>query len=117
IDFYSRLVDELLGADIMPWLTLYHWDLPQALEEAGGWPARDTAYRFADYAEVMADALADRVPVWTTLNEPWCSAFLGYTAGVHAPGRTSPELGLAAAHHLMLGHGLAVETLRERAPE
>ena len=117
VDFYSRLVDELLEADIMPWLTLYHWDLPQALEDAGGWPARDTAYRFADYAAVMADALGDRVPVWTTLNEPWCSAFLGYTAGVHAPGKKSPELGLAAAHHLMLGHGLAVETLRERAPE
>ncbi|WP_166849969.1 glycoside hydrolase family 1 protein [Isoptericola sp. BMS4] len=117
LDFYSRLVDELLGADILPWLTLYHWDLPQALEDAGGWPARDTAYRFADYAAVMHDALGDRVGVWTTLNEPWCSAFLGYTAGVHAPGRTSPADGLAAAHHLMLGHGLATRAIRERDPE
>ncbi|WP_278235184.1 family 1 glycosylhydrolase [Isoptericola sp. AK164] len=117
LDFYSRLVDELLGAGITPWLTLYHWDLPQALEEAGGWPARDTAYRFADYAATMHEALGDRVKIWATLNEPYCSAFLGYTAGVHAPGRTSPELGLAAAHHLMLGHGLAVEALRDRDPE
>ncbi|NNU28105.1 glycoside hydrolase family 1 protein [Isoptericola sediminis] len=117
LDFYSRLVDELLEADILPWLTLYHWDLPQALEEAGGWPARDTAYRFADYAVTMHEALGDRVTTWATLNEPYCSAFLGYTAGVHAPGRTSPELGLAAAHHLMLGHGLAVDALRARDPE
>jgi len=117
VDFYSRLVDELLAADILPWLTLYHWDLPQALEDRGGWPERDTAYRFADYAVAMHEALGDRVGVWTTLNEPWCSAFLGYTAGVHAPGRQSPADGLAAAHHLMLGHGLAVGALRERAPE
>ncbi|WP_402466870.1 glycoside hydrolase family 1 protein [Isoptericola aurantiacus] len=117
LDFYSRLVDELLAADVLPWLTLYHWDLPQALEDRGGWPERDTAYRFADYATAVHDALGDRVKVWTTLNEPWCSAFLGYTSGAHAPGRKSPELGLAAAHHLMLGHGLAVEALRERDPE
>ncbi len=117
LDFYSRLVDELLEADILPWLTLYHWDLPQALEELGGWPARDTAQRFADYAVAVHEALGDRVRVWTTLNEPWCSAFLGYTSGAHAPGKKSPELGLAAAHHLMLGHGLAVQALRERDPE
>lgn len=115
--FYDRLVDELLGAGILPWLTLYHWDLPQALEEQGGWTSRDTAYRFADYAVTMHEALGDRVGVWTTLNEPWCSAFLGYTAGVHAPGRRSRADGLAAAHHLLLGHGLAVQALRERAPE
>lgn len=114
IDFYSRLTDELLGAGIRPWLTLYHWDLPQALEEEGGWTNRDTAYRFRDYALSMHDALGDRVPVWTTLNEPWCSSFLSYTAGAHAPGRQSPEQGLAAAHHLMLAHGLAIEALRER---
>ncbi|WP_418276138.1 glycoside hydrolase family 1 protein [Isoptericola jiangsuensis] len=117
LDFYSRLVDELLAADILPWLTLYHWDLPQALEDIGGWPHRDTAYRFADYAVTMHEALGDRVGVWTTFNEPWCSAFLGYTSGAHAPGKKSPELGLAAAHHLMLAHGLAVDTLRERDPE
>jgi len=114
VDFYSRLVDELLGAGIKPWLTLYHWDLPQALEEQGGWTNRDTAYRFRDYALTMHDALGDRVDVWTTLNEPWCSSFLSYTGGAHAPGRQDVAAGLAAAHHLMLGHGLAVQALRER---
>jgi beta-glucosidase len=117
LDFYSRLVDELLGRDILPWVTLYHWDLPQALEDQGGWTNRDTAYRFAEYAADVHDALGDRVGVWTTLNEPWCSSFLSYTAGVHAPGRQSRADGLAAAHHLMLGHGLAVAELRRRAPE
>lgn len=117
LDFYSRLVDELLDAGIAPWLTLYHWDLPQALEETGGWANRDTAYRFAEYAVTMHEALGDRVRVWTTLNEPWCAAFLGYTAGIHAPGRRSRPDGLAAAHHLLLGHGLAVQALRERDAE
>lgn len=117
VDFYSRLVDELLGAGITPWLTLYHWDLPQALEDKGGWTNRDTAYRFADYAVTMHEALGDRVGVWTTLNEPWCAAFLGYTSGEHAPGRQSRPDGLAAAHHLLLGHGLAVQALRERDPK
>ena len=117
LDYYSRLVDELLGAGITPWLTLYHWDLPQAVEDTGGWTNRDTAYRFAEYAVGMHEALGDRVNVWTTLNEPWCSAFLGYTAGLHAPGRQDPADGLAAAHHLLLGHGLAVTELRSRAPE
>jgi beta-glucosidase len=117
LDFYSRLVDELLGRGIVPWLTLYHWDLPQALEDNGGWVNRDTAFLFAEYAETMHEALGDRVDVWTTLNEPWCSAFLGYTAGIHAPGRQSPADGLAAAHHLLLGHGLAVQALRSRSPE
>ncbi|MBG6059251.1 beta-glucosidase [Cryobacterium sp. MP_M5] len=116
IDFYSRLVDELLEADITPWLTLYHWDLPQALEEQGGWTSRDTAARFRDYALHVHDALGDRVDVWTTLNEPWCSSFLSYTGGVHAPGRQSPRDGLAAGHHLLLGHGLTVEALRARDP-
>ena len=87
LDFYRRLVDELLGHGIEPWLTLYHWDLPQALEDAGGWPARDTAERFADYAALVHGALGDRVRNWTTLNEPWCAAFLGYASGEHAPGR------------------------------
>ena len=97
-----------------PWLTLYHWDLPQALEDAGGWTNRDTAHRFADYAVSVYDALGDRVPVWTTLNEPWCSAFLGYSAGVHAPGRREGAAGLVAAHHLLLGHGLVLDALRGR---
>jgi beta-glucosidase len=116
LDFYRRLVDELLARDIAPWLTLYHWDLPQVLEDRGGWAARDTAYRFADYADTVHEALGDRVPYWTTLNEPWCSAFLGYAAGVHAPGRTEPRAAAAAAHHLMLGHGLAAAALRARDP-
>ena len=116
LDFYSRLVDELLAADIVPWLTLYHWDLPQVLEDAGGWPERDTALRFLDYTGAVHEALGDRVRHWTTLNEPWCSAFLGYAQGRHAPGRTEPVAALRAAHHLLLGHGLAVEELRRRDP-
>jgi beta-glucosidase len=113
--FYDRLVDELLGRGVEPWLTLYHWDLPQELEDAGGWPARDTAYRFADYAMLVHDALGDRVRTWTTLNEPWCSAMLGYAYGRHAPGRRDLGAAIAAVHHLLLGHGLATRRLREAA--
>ncbi|WP_433280054.1 GH1 family beta-glucosidase [Micromonospora sp. CA-244673] len=113
--FYDRLVDELLGRGVDPWVTLYHWDLPQELEDAGGWPNRDTAYRFADYAELVFGALGDRVKTWTTLNEPWCSAMLGYAYGNHAPGRRDLGDGIAAAHHLLLGHGLAVQRLRAAA--
>jgi beta-glucosidase len=112
LDFYSRLVDELLRAGVEPWLTLYHWDLPQALEDAGGWPVRDTAERFAEYAGLVHDALGDRVRTWTTVNEPWCAAFLGYASGEHAPGRTEPAASVRAAHHLLLGHGLAAQALR-----
>ena len=117
IDFYSRLVDELLEADILPWLTLHHWDMPQALEETGGWTSRDTVDRFVEYALSVHDALGDRVQHWTTLNEPWCSSFLSYTAGAHAPGRYSVGDGMLAAHHLLLSHGRTVQALRERAPE
>ncbi len=117
LDFYSRLVDELLGRGIQPWVTLYHWDLPQPLEDAGGWPERGTAQRFADYAVAVHDRLRDRIRTWTTLNEPWCSAFLGYANGHHAPGRTEPAASLAAAHHLMLGHGLAVQGMRDADPD
>ncbi|MCA1942009.1 MAG: family 1 glycosylhydrolase [Yonghaparkia sp.] len=112
LDFYRRLTDELLDAGITPWLTLYHWDLPQTLQEAGGWPARDTALRFADYAADVHAALGDRIHHWTTLNEPWCSAFLGYLSGEHAPGEQHPQRALDAAHHLLLGHGLATQRLR-----
>ncbi|MFJ1704699.1 GH1 family beta-glucosidase [Kitasatospora sp. NPDC088346] len=116
LDFYRRLVDELLAAGIQPVATLYHWDLPQELEDAGGWPVRETAERFGEYAAIAADALGDRVRFWTTLNEPWCSAFLGYGSGVHAPGRTDPADALRAAHHLNLGHGRAVAALRAGLP-
>ncbi|MGC9664976.1 GH1 family beta-glucosidase [Planosporangium sp. 12N6] len=117
LDFYQRLVDDLLAHDIEPWLTLYHWDLPQELEDAGGWPARDTAARFAEYAQIVHGALGDRVRHWTTMNEPWCSAFLGYTAGVHAPGRRERAAGVVAAHHLLLGHGLAAQAIRAADPD
>ncbi|OAN41221.1 beta-galactosidase [Microbacterium sp. H83] len=114
VDFYERLVDELLAADILPWLTLYHWDMPQALQETGGWTNRDTVSRFLEYAGTMHDALGDRVNVWTTLNEPWCSSFLSYTGGEHAPGHTSIAEGLLASHHLLLAHGATVRELRGR---
>jgi beta-glucosidase len=116
LDFYSRLVDSLLEQNIKPWLTLYHWDLPQALEEKGGWTNRDTAYLFAEYAVDVHAALGDRVEAWTTLNEPWCSSFLSYIGGEHAPGIQDAEKGLAAAHHLLLAHGLAMRELRAADP-
>ncbi|GGS48913.1 beta-glucosidase [Planobispora rosea] len=112
LDFYRRLVDELLAKGIDPWVTLYHWDLPQALEDAGGWPSRDTAHRFAEYAALVHDALGDRVRNWSTVNEPWCAAFLGYASGEHAPGRREPAQAMFAAHHLLLAHGLAVQAMR-----
>src|SRR4051794_29129537 len=116
LDFYRRLVDELLGAGITPFPTLYHWDLPQPLEDAGGWGNRDTAERFAEYAGVVMAALGDRLPAVITLNEPWCTAFLGYGSGVHAPGRTEPATALTAAHHLNLAHGLAADRIRAERP-
>jgi beta-glucosidase len=116
LDFYERLVDKLLENGIAPWGTFYHWDLPQALEERGGWANRDTSYKFAEYVRTVLDRLSDRVPVWTTMNEPWCSAFLGYASGIHAPGRTEPRAALAAVHHLLLAHGLGMSAIRELAP-
>jgi len=112
LDFYERLVDALLDRAITPALTLYHWDLPQALQEQDGWGARETAARFADYASAVARRLGDRVPLWATVNEPWCAAFLGHAAGVHAPGLVDPALSLRTAHHLLLAHGLATQALR-----
>jgi beta-glucosidase len=117
LDFYRRLVDELLAAGVTPWLTLYHWDLPQALQDRGGWADRDTAARFADYAAVVHEALGDRVPHWSTLNEPMCSALLGYMAGEHAPGHRDPVEASRAVHHLLLGHGLATRVLRDRGAD
>jgi beta-glucosidase len=112
LDFYSRLIDGLLARGIAPVATLYHWDLPQPLEDDGGWATRGTADAFTDYARVVADAYGDRVAMWGTLNEPWCSAYLGYGQGGHAPGRTDPAAALAAVHHLNLAHGRAVQVLR-----
>jgi beta-glucosidase len=112
VDFYDRLTDELLGKGIDPVATLYHWDLPQTLEDLGGWANRLTAEAFAEYAQIMYAKLGDRVGTWTTLNEPWCSAYLGYASGRHAPGRQEPAAAFAAVHHLLLGHGLATRALR-----
>ena len=116
LDFYSRLVDQLLAAGVAPIATLYHWDLPQELEDAGGWTSRATSEAFAAYAGKAAQVLGDRVHTWTTLNEPWCSAYLGYCSGVHAPGRENQADALSAVHHLNLGHGLAVQALRAAHP-
>ncbi|MFA9446443.1 GH1 family beta-glucosidase [Egicoccus sp. AB-alg6-2] len=111
--FYDRLVDGLLDRGIRPLATLYHWDLPQALETAGGWASRETVERFATYARVVAEHLGDRVGDWSTLNEPWCSAFLGYDVGVHAPGVRDPARAIAATHHLLLAHGRGTRVLRD----
>jgi beta-glucosidase len=117
LDFYDRLVDELLAHGITPHLTLYHWDLPQALEDAGGWPVRATAEAFAEYATVVAGRLGDRVRHIATLNEPFVVADHGYRVGSHAPGRTDPDAALSAAHTLLVAHGLGVEAIRAAAPE
>ncbi|MBX5474592.1 MAG: beta-glucosidase [Thermoleophilia bacterium] len=116
LDFYDRLVDALLEAGIRPFATLYHWDLPQRLEDEGGWPERATAEAFVEYVETVAERLGDRVADWTTHNEPFCSAWLGYASGAHAPGRSSVADGIAAAHHILLSHGWAVEALRRTCP-
>ncbi|HET6651843.1 MAG TPA: GH1 family beta-glucosidase [Nocardioides sp.] len=112
IAFYDRLVDELLAAGIEPMATLFHWDLPQPLEDAGGWLQRTTAERFGEYAAVVAEALGDRVTHWAPVNEPNVVTMLGYATGVHAPGRSLMLDALPVAHHLLLGHGLAVQALR-----
>jgi beta-glucosidase len=112
LDFYRRLVDGMRERQLTPFITLYHWDLPQALEDAGGWRSRETALRFADYAAIVAGALADADPYWITLNEPFCSSITGYAEGRHAPGAREGHGALAAAHHLLLAHGLAVPALR-----
>jgi beta-glucosidase len=112
LDFYDRLTDALLAGGITPIPTLFHWDLPQPLEDEGGWLSRDTAYRFADYAQLTAERLADRIPLWITLNEPFVVMSMGYGLGTHAPGRTLLLGALPAAHHQLLGHGLATAALR-----
>ena len=117
LDFYDRLVDELLANDIEPWVTLFHWDTPQALEDAGGWPERATAEAYVEYVEAVAQRLGDRVGNWITHNEPWVHAWIGHSWGQHAPGRTSESDAVATAHHLLLSHGWAVDVIRALSPD
>lgn len=116
VAYYRSVLGRLRELGIRPLVTLYHWDMPQVLEDRGGWPNRDTAHRLADYAAATTAALGDLADDWITVNEPWCQAFLGYESGVHAPGRTSLPDAIAAAHHLNLGHGLAVAAIRVERP-
>ncbi len=116
LDFYQRLVDALLEAGIQPWATLYHWDLPQVLEDEGGWPVRATSEAFVHYADIVTRALGDRVKHWMTHNEPWVISFLGYQNGEHAPGRKSWPDALATSHHLLLSHGWVVPIIRQNSP-
>lgn len=116
LDFYDRLVDGLLAANITPYVTLYHWDLPQALQDHGGWPVRATAEAFVEYADIVSRRLGDRVKHWITHNEPWCASILSYQIGEHAPGLHDCPAALAAAHHILLSHGLAVPVLRRNSP-
>lgn len=117
LDFYGRLVDELLANDITPFVTLYHWDLPQALQEDGGWTARETVDAFVEYADVVSRSLGDRVKHWITHNEPWCAAMLGQLVGIHAPGAKDGEEALRAAHHMLVSHGAAVPVLRANSAD
>ncbi|MEY4349682.1 MAG: hypothetical protein RL719_979 [Actinomycetota bacterium] len=115
-DFYDRLIDELLDAGISPLATLYHWDLPQPLQDKGGWANRDTVFAFADYAAAAVEAFADRVQNWVTLNEPWCVTWLGYMSGVHAPGVKDLDAAVAAAHHTALAHAEASRSMKAVNP-
>lgn len=117
LDFYSKLVDGLLAANITPYVTLYHWDMPQTLEDEGGWTSRASAEAFADYADSISRALGDRVKNWMTLNEPACSAWLGYDIGEHAPGIKDLSKAVKASHHLLLAHGLAVPVIRRNSAD
>lgn len=116
LGFYDRLVDGLLERGITPWLTLYHWDLPQALEEAGGWRVRDTVGRFTDYATLMAGVLGDRIVNWITHNEPWVASMLGHRDGVFAPGGADMREALTVAHNLLVSHGTAAQAIRAATP-
>ncbi|MFZ5825984.1 MAG: GH1 family beta-glucosidase [Bacillota bacterium] len=116
IDFYKRLVDALLAKNIKPVVTLYHWDLPQALQDQGGWGNRDVAYRFQDYAATMFRELGDVVDMWTTINEPFCVSFISHALGEHAPGDHDWPLAVKVSHHVLLAHGLGVETFRQLMP-
>jgi beta-glucosidase len=116
LDFYSRLTDALLEAGITPFATLYHWDLPQVLEDEGGWVQRSTAEAFVEYTDAISRRLGDRIKRWITHNEPWCASLLSYQKGIHAPGLKDFPKALAASHHLLLSHGLAVPVLRANSP-
>jgi len=116
VDYYLNILDTLNSKNIKAFVTLYHWDLPQYLEDNGGWLNRDTAYKFRDYANLISQAFGERVHSYATLNEPFCSAFLGYEAGIHAPGLVGKEYGKKAAHHLLLAHGLAMQVLTKNSP-
>ncbi len=113
LDFYQRLVDDLLADEIVPMITLYHWDLPQSLQDKGGWANRDTVKYYLDYAAAMFDKLADRVQLWITHNEPWVTSFMGHDSGVHAPGTRDRQTALQVSHHLLLSHAGAVELFDE----
>ena len=117
LDFYDRLVDELLAHELEPFVTLFHWDTPQALEDVGGWPSRATAEAFVEYTQAVVGRLGDRVRHWITHNEPWVHAWIGHAWGEHAPGRTSEADAVAAAHHLLLSHGWAVQEIRGAVPD
>ncbi len=117
LDYYSRLTDALLDAGIRPFPTLYHWDLPQALEDGGGWPNRDTAGRFADYAQIVVDALGDRIGQWMIFNEPSIFTTMGYLVGIHAPGRRDPDAWLRAGHTVNLAQGEAFRAMRAARPK
>jgi len=117
LDFYSRLIDGLLEAGITPFVTLYHWDLPQALQEQGGWPTRTTAEAFVEYVDVVTQNLGDRVNHWITHNEPWVISFLGHQMGIHAPGWQNWPAALQTSHHILLSHGWAVPVIRRNSPQ
>lgn len=117
VAFYIDLLDVLNEKQIKPFVTLYHWDLPQYLEDKGGWLNRDTAYQFAEYAELISQAFGNRVHSYATFNEPYCSAYLGYEVGIHAPGKASKEFGRKAAHHILLAHGLGMQALNRNSPD
>ncbi|MGB7189729.1 MAG: GH1 family beta-glucosidase [Acidobacteriaceae bacterium] len=116
LDFYSRFVDELLAAGIRPMCTVFHWDLPQALEDQGGWPRRDTYKKFADYSAIVAKSLGDRVDTWAIFNEPWVFTMLGYGTGIHAPGKKDMNLFLKAAHTVNLAQGEAFRAMKAASP-
>lgn len=117
VNFYLNILDELKSRNIKAFVTLYHWDLPQHLENNGGWLNRETSYNFRDYVDLISKAFGNRVYAYATLNEPFCSAFLGYEVGIHAPGIIGKQFGKKAAHHLLLAHGLAMQVLSKNSPQ